>query len=123
MSRRHDSLLVDLARQAMIDRGLLPEFSSEAQTQVSQIDGPAQVQGIRDLRKWIWCSIDNDDSRDLDQLNYAESLPGGDVRLYIAVADVDALVHKDSPVDDHARHNTTSVYTAARVFSMLPEKL
>src|SRR5205814_1128019 len=69
------------------------------------------------------CSIDNDDSRDLDQLSVSESLPAGAVKIFVAVADVDAVVKKDMAIDQHARHNTTSVYTAAEIFPMLPEKL
>src|SRR5438309_719026 len=76
-----------------------------------------------DLRALPWASIDNDDSRDLDQLTVAEELAGDRVRVLVAVADVDALVAKDSPVDGHAQRNTTSVYTAARIFPMLPERL
>ena len=79
--------------------------------------------GIRDLTDLLWASIDNDDSRDLDQLTVAEALPGDKVRIRVAVADVDALVKNGSAIDEHARHNTTSVYTAARIFPMLPEKL
>ncbi len=75
------------------------------------------------MREQAWCSIDNDDSRDLDQLSYAEAAGHGHVKIFVAVADVDSLVKKESPVDGHAGHNTTSVYTAARIFSMLPEKL
>jgi exoribonuclease-2 len=71
----------------------------------------------------LWASIDNDDSLDLDQLSVAEPLAGGAVRILVAIADVDALVGIGSPVDDHARTNTTSVYTAAQIFPMLPEKL
>ena len=86
---------------------------------------PAAALGAdaRDLRDLIWASIDNDDSRDLDQLTVAQALPDDAVKILIAVADVDALVARDSAIDDHARTNTTSVYTAARVFSMLPEHL
>ncbi len=85
---------------------------------------PAEaVSGIRDLTDLLWVSIDNDDSRDLDQLTFAESLPENKVRILVAVADVDALVKDGSAIDQHARHNTTSVYTAATIFSMLPEKL
>jgi len=121
----HSSILKDIARQAMIDRGLAPDFSAEAQKQADAISGAANETdaSIRDLRNLLWCSIDNDDSRDLDQLTVAEDLGGGNVRAMVAVADVDALVKKGSPIDDHARQNTTSVYTASRIFPMLPEKL
>ena len=120
----HHSLLADIARQAMIDRGLEPEFPPAVEQQLEGIQAPATPKGeVRDLRKLLWCSIDNDDSRDLDQLTVAEDLGGGKTRLLVAVADVDAVVDKGTPIDDHARHNTTSVYTAARIFPMLPEKL
>ena len=76
----------------------------------------------RDLRDLPWASIDNDDSRDLDQLSVAQ--PQGDaVRILVAIADVDAVVHRNSPLDRHASNNTTSVYTVPQVFPMLPEKL
>ena len=78
---------------------------------------------MHDLRGLLWASIDNDDSLDLDQLTFAESLAGGGVRIQVAVADVDAVVKRGMEIDGHARHNTTSVYTAAEIFSMLPEKL
>ena len=74
------------------------------------------------MRDLLWCSIDNDDSRDLDQLTVAEALPADSVKMFVAVADVDAIV-KDTALDDHARQNTTSVYTAGEIFPMLPEKL
>jgi VacB/RNase II family 3'-5' exoribonuclease len=125
MNRRHEELLADLAREAMIDRGLLPEFSRETMQEAARIqEGDAERDpSIRDMRALLWCSIDNDDSRDLDQLTYAEPAENGAVRIFVAVADVDALVQKESAIDDHARHNTTSVYTAARIFPMLPERL
>jgi len=124
-SCNHSSILKDIAHQAMIDRGLAPDFSDAAEKQAESISGPANDSdaSIKDLRELIWCSIDNDDSRDLDQLTVAEDLGGGNVRAMVAVADVDALVKKGTPIDDHARQNTTSVYTAARIFPMLPEKL
>jgi exoribonuclease-2 len=114
-----------IARQAMIQHGLLPDFSPAAQ---GQADSAAQSQSktgpaIRDLRALLWSSIDNDDTRDLDQLVAAEPLAGGVARILVAVADVDALVARDSPIDHHAGANTTSVYTAAKVFPMLPERL
>src|SRR5205807_327268 len=70
-----------------------------------------------------WCSIDNDDSRGLDQLSVAEPLAGGDVKVLVAIADVDAAVPKESPIDRHAAVNTTSVYTPAAIFPMLPAEL
>jgi VacB/RNase II family 3'-5' exoribonuclease len=126
MNRKHEELLDEIAHQAMIDKGLLPEFDNTVERQLDEIHAPARGDGdgeVRDLRDLAWCSIDNDDSRDLDQLTWAEDRGDGDTRILIAVADVDALVRKGTPIDRHARHNTTSVYTAARVFSMLPEEL
>ncbi|HXU33371.1 MAG TPA: RNB domain-containing ribonuclease [Thermoanaerobaculia bacterium] len=117
--------LQSIAHRVMLERGLEPDFPPAAIAQVEQLRGPAKAEGagIRDLRELLWCSIDNDDSRDLDQLTVAEALDGGKVRLYVAIADVDALVPAGSPVDGHAKANTTSVYTAARIFPMLPERL
>jgi exoribonuclease II len=117
--------LAEVAKQAMIDRGLEPEFSPEAEKQLAAISGPAREQdpAIRDMTGLLWCSIDNDDSKDLDQLSVAEDLGGGAVKAYVAVADVDAVVKKGTPIDAHAYVNTTSVYTAARIFPMLPERL
>ena len=109
----------------MLERGLLPEFSAAALAELDRIHAPADVNdgSVRDLTDLLWASIDNDDSRDLDQLTVAETLPGGSVKIRVAVADVDALVKEGSAIDEHARHNTTSVYTAAEIFPMLPEKL
>ncbi len=118
-------LLGDIARRAMLERGLLPEFSAAALKQADDITAPATaaVPEVRDLRSLLWASIDNDDSRDLDQLSVAQALADGAVTLWVAIADVDAVVHRGSPIDDHARSNTTSVYTVPRIFPMLPEKL
>src|SRR5215470_13796100 len=119
----HREVLEQVAHQAMLERGLAPDFSDAARRQADSIHEAAHEDGLRDMRNLLWCSIDNDDSRDLDQLTVAEDLGGGKVRCLIAVADVDALVSRGSPIDDHAQQNTTSVYTAARIFPMLPEKL
>jgi exoribonuclease-2 len=123
----HDrSTLIDVANAAMLERGLAPEFSDAARRQLASIAGPASDASgaeARDLTALLWCSIDNDDSRDLDQLSVSEELGGGAVKVLVAIADVDALVARGTPIDDHARTNTTSVYTAARVFPMLPERL
>jgi exoribonuclease R len=78
---------------------------------------------IRDMRHMLWCSIDDDDSRDIDQITVAAELPSGAVTVYVGIADVDALVLPGTAIDRHAQANTTSVYTPARIFSMLPEKL
>ncbi len=121
----HRSDLVRIANQVMQERGLLPEFSSAVLRQLAGITGPGNEQSpdIHDLTGLLWCSIDNDDSMDLDQLTVCEPLPKGGVRLWVAIADVDAVVHRGTPIDDHARTNTTSVYTSVRIFPMLPERL
>jgi exoribonuclease-2 len=123
--KQHRSLLQMIARRAMVERGLLPDFSPQVLAELDELREPAaQTDAItRDLRHLLWCSIDNDDSRDLDQLTVAEAMSDGNVKVLVAVADVDTLVNKDSAIDDHARSNTTSVYTAAKIFPMLPEKL
>ena len=123
--KQHRSILKSIARRAMLERGLLPEFSLQARAELDGIRGPATraEQSTRDLQNLIWCSIDNDASRDLDQLTVAEAMPGGAAKILVAIADVDALVKKQSALDAHAQHNTTSVYTAAEIFPMLPEKL
>jgi VacB/RNase II family 3'-5' exoribonuclease len=115
------AILQRIAIRAMIDYGLEPELAPRAVAETRQLrDAP--VDGLRDLRELPWSSIDNDESKDLDQLEVAVE-DHGSVRLLVAVADVDALVTKGSAVDDHARTNTTSVYTTARIFPMLPEAL
>ncbi len=117
--------LESIAHEAMLQRGLLPDFSPAVIAQTNQIAQAATASdaAIRDLRGLLWVSIDNDDSRDLDQLSVAEPVADGAVKILVAIADVDALVRKDSAIDGHAWTNTTSVYTAAEIFPMLPEKL
>jgi len=119
----HD--LRSIAHEVMLQRGLLPDFSPAVIAETDRIRRAAVGSGggIRDLRGLLWASIDNDDSRDLDQLSVAEPLAGGAVKVLVAIADVDALVTKDSAIDSHAWTNTTSVYTAVETFPMLPEKL
>jgi exoribonuclease-2 len=123
--RLHRSILQGIAHRAMRERGLAPDFPPLALAELSDIHGPATrtQDSSRDLKNLLWFSIDNDDSRDLDQLTVAEAMPNGATKILIAIADVDALVKKRSALDDHARQNTTSVYTAAETFPMLPEKL
>jgi len=122
---QHRSILESIAKRVMLEKGLLPEFSDEALAELNKILAPATIAGeqIRDLRNLLWASIDNDDSLDLDQLTVAEMMPEDGVKIFVAVADVDSLIKNRSAIDDHAQHNTTSVYTAAEIFPMLPEKL
>ena len=117
--------LVRIAIHDMTERGLQPEFSPAVERQLADITGTHDDADstIHDLTNLLWCSIDNDDSMDLDQLTVSEALPNGGVRLWVAIADVDALVPRDTPIDQHASTNTTSVYTSARIFPMLPERL
>ncbi|HMD33404.1 MAG TPA: RNB domain-containing ribonuclease, partial [Vicinamibacterales bacterium] len=114
-----------IAVEAMRARGLDPDFPPDAVRQAEALAAPPRVteEPTRDLRAALWCSIDNDESRDLDQLSVAMPLPNGAVRVLVAIADVDAAVSKSSPLDRHAAVNTTSVYTPAAIFPMLPEKL
>jgi VacB/RNase II family 3'-5' exoribonuclease len=117
-------ILQQIAERVMVERGMTPDFSPAARTQLAAIAGPARpTSAARDLRQLGWCSIDNDESRDLDQLSVGESLADGAVRLLVAIADVAALVPRGSALDGHAEQNTTSIYTVARVFPMLPERL
>lgn len=111
--------LEEIAQQVMRERGFVPEFPEPVLQELEMIDHPASAHDTyRDMRSLLWISIDNEDSRDLDQLTYAEH-----DRIYVAIADVDALVKKDSAIDHQAAHNTTSVYTPALIFPMLPLKL
>ncbi len=120
---RAREILAALAHKAMLARGLAPEFDGRATAELAAIRGPAPAPvAARDLRDLPWCSIDNRESRDLDQLSVAVDRPGGPVVL-VAIADVDALVRAGSALDAHAGTNTTSVYTAGGIFPMLPERL
>ena len=114
-----------VARDAMLQGGLLPDFSAAVLSETDSVHAAATTSAplVRDLRGLVWFSIDNDDSRDLDQLTAAETRPNDESRILVAIADVDAIVKKGSAIDAHASTNTTSVYTAAGTFPMLPEKL
>jgi VacB/RNase II family 3'-5' exoribonuclease len=116
--------LTGIANRAMREKGLLPDFPPEVLAELKKIQAPAlPLPKTRDLRSWFWISIDNDDSKDLDQLTYAEIDPVGGYKSYVAVADVDALVKKGHAIDSYAAHNTTSVYTPSKIFPMLPPEL
>jgi exoribonuclease-2 len=113
-----------VARQVMIDDGFDPDFAPAVAGELQQVGkhgdaGPAPV----DMRDRLWSSIDNDDTRDLDQIEYADAAENGDFRLYIGIADVDAEVPKGSAIDAHASAQTTTVYTGAAIFPMIPTEL
>jgi len=119
--------LQSLAKDIMRQHGFDPDFPPTVQQQLSDLRShpPQIVSGgnIRDLRNLLWSSIDNDTSRDLDQIEVAERLPNGDVKVLVGIADVDAYVPRQSPIDQHAARETTTVYTGIRNFPMLPEEL
>ena len=116
--------LVPLAIASLLKHGLAPYFSAESLAELAAIQGPAQDSSpdIHDLRDALWCSIDDDDSLDLDQVSVCQPVTSG-WKVLVAIADVDALVTKGCAIDLQAQRNTTSVYTAAKVFPMLPERL
>jgi VacB/RNase II family 3'-5' exoribonuclease len=114
--------LISIARDAMRARGLEPDFSPAAEAQARAASAPSAGTDLRDLRSLPWSSIDNDDSRDLDQIEVCVS-DGAGTRVLVGIADVDVLVPKGTPLDAHAQVNTTSVYTPAVIFPMLPPEL
>ena len=115
------------AKQIMLENGFEPDFPAAVAAQLAELKAhPPQVApggDIRDLRQLLWSSIDNDTSRDLDQIEVAERLPAGGIKVLVGIADVDVFVPKHSPVDEHAAKETTTVYTGIRNFPMLPEEL
>src|SRR5579863_10448310 len=118
--------LAALAREEMIAEGFAPDFKPAADRQAAALRAhpPAVANGnARDLRALVWSSIDNDTSRDLDQIEVAERLSSGDIRIRVGIADVDAGVPKGSPIDGHAATNCTTVYTGVKNFPMLPDDL
>jgi ribonuclease R len=119
------ALLLRVARQEMLQRGLEPDLPPSALAEAEHMSAPTApfATEVRDLRAPLWCSIDNDDSLDLDQLTVASELPGGGAKVMVAVADVSVLVAPGLAVDAHAAANTTSVYTPPQVFPMLPKRL
>ena len=128
MSTSHPNAfnLVAAARTAMLEHGFQPDFPAAATTELAAIrahpETPA-APAARDLRNLLWSSIDNDTSKDLDQIEWAELLPDGHIRVLVGVADVDVRVAKGTAIDSHAACETTSVYTGVKVFPMLPTEL
>lgn len=119
--------LAALARDEMIGEGFSPDFPAEVARQVAALRAharqPSPGGAVQDLRGLLWSSIDNDTSRDLDQIEVAERLANGDIRIRIGIADVDSDVPKGSPIDTHAAANCTTVYTGVKNFPMLPDDL
>ena len=110
------------ALQTVTDNGFHPTFPPEALAELNALT-PTFVPGAVDLRDMLWSSIDNDTSRDLDQIEVAEQLPDGSIRVFVGIADVDAYVRKGLALDTHAQAETTTVYAQVRTFPMLPEQL
>jgi exoribonuclease-2 len=118
--------LIAAAHASMIEHGFQPDLPAGTEAELAIIAADSElpaVSGIEDLRHLLWSSIDNDTSRDLDQIEWAERLPDGRIRVIVGVADVDARVHEGGVIDGHARIETTSVYTGVKVFPMLPVEL
>ena len=147
--------LREVARQAMIDGGFDPNPDPAVHAELANVGKhPDTGAPLRDLRNLLWSSVDNDDTRDLDQIEFAEEVSGGTAaaggvspganrvlgteggvatavdrgetlewRLYIAVSDVDSEAPKGSAIDAHAAAQTTTVYTGATIFSMIPPEL
>ncbi len=127
-SHNQRQTLAAIAHQVMLERGLIPDFSHEVMAELESLKSTSRQDLLsgnnhRDLRDKLWCSIDDDDSLDLDQLTFAERLPDNTVKIYIAIADVDALVKKGTAIDMRAQHNTATVYTVGMIFAMLPEEI
>jgi exoribonuclease-2 len=119
--------LIASAHAAMLENGFQPDFAAGTDQEIAAIVNqppvPADTTGFTDLRKLLWSSIDNDTSKDLDQIEWAERLPDGRIRVLVGIADVDARVKKGTVIDTHAQSETTSVYTGVKVFPMLPVEL
>lgn len=124
MENKNTEILRRIARNAMLEKGLEPDFPQEVLQELSIICEKEPVENIsKDLRHLLWCSIDNHDSRDLDQLSVGEYIDENNTKILVAIADVDSYVKKDSQIDIHASKNTATVYTSAQIFPMIPEKL
>src|SRR4029077_19482834 len=112
-----------IARGVMLQHGFLVDFPPKALQEAARAVEPDFGKlSLRDLSGWLWSSIDNDDSRDLDQIEFAQKEASG-TRLYVAVAQVDPFVPKGSALDAAAQHNTTSIYTGVQTYPMLPDPL
>ena len=118
--------LIAAAHAAMIEHGFQPDYPKGTDMQLAEIASQPVLPKngeLIDLRNLLWSSIDNDNSKDLDQVEWAERLPDGRIRVLVGVADVDSRVHRGTVIDSHAQSETTSVYAGVKVFPMLPAEL
>ena len=119
--------LQEVAKRIMREHGFEPDFPAAVERELADLGAHppaiAPDRDIHDLRRLLWSSIDNDSTRDLDQLEVAERLPSGQIKILVAIADVDAFVRKASAIDGHATVETTTVYTGVKNFPMLPIEL
>lgn len=118
--------LIAAAHEAMTEHGFHPDFPAGTDAELARIKALPQVaaaDGLEDLRGLLWSSVDNDTSKDLDQIEWAEQLADGRIRVLVGVADVDARLAIGTLLDKHAQSETTSVYTGVKVFPMLPVEL
>ncbi|HMG75358.1 MAG TPA: RNB domain-containing ribonuclease [Pyrinomonadaceae bacterium] len=124
MTKNHFDLAA-IAHRAMIDNGFVADIPQSVLDELQSLKTKPDAldSSMQDLRSLGWSSIDDRKSRDLDQVEYAEKLANGDIRVLVGIADVDALVRKGSAIDEHAAANCTSVYTGVKMFPMLPEEL
>jgi VacB/RNase II family 3'-5' exoribonuclease len=125
MSSHQPFDLVAAARRSMTERGFAPDYPPQVQQELTalQANPPKTNPAAEDLQHLLWSSIDNDTSRDLDQIEYSEILPDGHTRVLIGIADVDRYVLKGSAIDQYAAQETVTIYTGVKNFSMLPEAL
>jgi exoribonuclease-2 len=123
--------LVAAAHASMLEHGFDPDFPPGTDAELTALladrtlpsASASFLADYRDLRSLLWSSIDNDTSKDLDQIEWAERLADGRIRVLVGIADVDSRVHEGTIIDTHARSETTSVYTGVKVFPMLPPEL
>src|SRR5260221_11673727 len=119
--------IIAIARQTMVDNGFEPDIPPSVLDELQSLSRKPRPDALesstQDLRSLLWSSIDDRKSRDLDQVEYAEKLPSGDIRVLVGIADVDGLAQKGSAIDECAATICTSIYTGVKTFPMLPEEL